>query len=633
MTQIATGPTDGATGGVAQVTTDIDELERTTGLLVRTARELARDTDVAMASLDRIAGVPARQALVVVGETKKGKSSVVNALLGRPGVSPVAVEVATATYVVFQHGPDEAWVLRADGATERVELDDLAPWVSVEGLTANPRAPAADAATPVSAYLDVELLRDVTIIDTPGVGGLVGAHTAATLEAIRLAGAMLLVTDISVPLTEPEAQFLRKVSEIANLAEIIIVANKSDKLLADDVRAAEVAAKARIAEAIPALADAPFVVVAAARALRALEPGVMPQASRDRMRQVSGLDELERVIDMRVRQRSKVLVEGARLQLVHRAATTLVDAARTRAALLSSDDADERVNELQDRMIELGHQVEMARLTFTNDLANLKVSLNTRLDSAFADLSNELLRMVKSDAPQTDIERAFDDRLAEMSRELSQLAEANIASATRTNFEHLTENDESGALLRSALETAAAQAGAEIDRRENRLYQETPVPADAVVSSALGLTSGVAFGGIVGNAFGLGAFANPIGVILGPAIVIMNLRRLRRTARSNETREWLRECLATARRDLSASINGRFDDANYITNIALRNFHKAQADELRLMQRSASVPARRKQLQTIKHELDTANQLATVAAQQLKTIGVPLFSSLPALGR
>ncbi|MDQ3484467.1 MAG: dynamin family protein, partial [Actinomycetota bacterium] len=401
MTELPTGPVDGAMSGVVRMATDVDELERTTGLLVRTARELARDTEVATASLDRIADIPARQALVVVGETKKGKSSVVNALLGRPGTSPVAVEVATATYVVFRHGPDEAWVLRADGATERVELDNLVPWVSVEGLTANPRAPAADAAAPVSAYLDVELLRDVTIIDTPGVGGLVGAHNAATLDAIRLAGAMLLVTDISVPLTEPEAQFLRKVSETANLAEVIIVANKSDKLLADDVQTAQIAAKARIAEAIPALADAPFVVVAAARALRALEPGVMPQASRDRMRQVSGFDELERVIDMRVRQRSKVLIEGARLQLVHRAATTLVDAARARATMLSSDDADEQVNELQDRMIDLGHQVETARLTFANDLATLKTSLNTRLDSRFADLSNELLRMVKNHAPQT----------------------------------------------------------------------------------------------------------------------------------------------------------------------------------------------------------------------------------------
>ena len=46
---------------------------------------------------------PERPTVVVVGETKRGKSSLVNALLAEPGRSPVDTDVATATYLVFGH--------------------------------------------------------------------------------------------------------------------------------------------------------------------------------------------------------------------------------------------------------------------------------------------------------------------------------------------------------------------------------------------------------------------------------------------------------------------------------------------------------------------------------------------------
>jgi ribosome biogenesis GTPase A len=42
--------------------------------------------------------VPARPTIVVVGETKRGKSSLINALVNVPGLSPVDAQVATSTY-------------------------------------------------------------------------------------------------------------------------------------------------------------------------------------------------------------------------------------------------------------------------------------------------------------------------------------------------------------------------------------------------------------------------------------------------------------------------------------------------------------------------------------------------------
>src|SRR5436309_238868 len=70
--------------------------------------------------------------VVVVGETNRGKSSLVNALLARPGLSPVDAEVATATYLVFGHA--ENWEARAcypgQLAPVPIELSELINWVS-----------------------------------------------------------------------------------------------------------------------------------------------------------------------------------------------------------------------------------------------------------------------------------------------------------------------------------------------------------------------------------------------------------------------------------------------------------------------------------------------------------------------
>src|SRR5581483_9467828 len=46
-----------------------------------------------------------RPRIVVVGETKRGKSSLVNMLIGVPNLSPVDAAVATASYLEFTHSP------------------------------------------------------------------------------------------------------------------------------------------------------------------------------------------------------------------------------------------------------------------------------------------------------------------------------------------------------------------------------------------------------------------------------------------------------------------------------------------------------------------------------------------------
>ena len=66
---------------------------------------------------------PVRPTIVVVGETKRGKSSLINALVNVPGLSPVDPQVATSTYLTIQHGPQLAARAIFPGSPNMVPLE------------------------------------------------------------------------------------------------------------------------------------------------------------------------------------------------------------------------------------------------------------------------------------------------------------------------------------------------------------------------------------------------------------------------------------------------------------------------------------------------------------------------------
>ena len=91
--------------------------------LVAGAAAAAREDDkaAAAAALEADAARLRRgaAAVVVVGEKKRGKSSLINALVGRPGLLPVDADVATCVHIVVSHGPEGAEVLAGGAGSGR----------------------------------------------------------------------------------------------------------------------------------------------------------------------------------------------------------------------------------------------------------------------------------------------------------------------------------------------------------------------------------------------------------------------------------------------------------------------------------------------------------------------------------
>ena len=128
---------------------------------------------------------PARPSVVVVGESKRGKSSLVNALLGRPGLSPVGNQVVTSAYLVFRQGESEQALVPVGPAGEPtpMPLAELGRWA----CGAAPQA----GVTRIDVTVTAPILDGLILVDTPGVGGLVAGHAAITLRALEDATALV----------------------------------------------------------------------------------------------------------------------------------------------------------------------------------------------------------------------------------------------------------------------------------------------------------------------------------------------------------------------------------------------------------------------------------------------------------
>lgn len=145
----------------------------------------------------------------VVGEVNQGKSSLVNALVGRT-ICPVDDDVTTAVVTVLHHA-DELQVVahRPGAAAEEVAVGRLADLLTERG---NPENTLGLARIDVG-FPNTLLATGLTIVDTPGAGGAGAGSAAAVLGFLPFADALLFVRDIARPLGAPELELLRRAQD------------------------------------------------------------------------------------------------------------------------------------------------------------------------------------------------------------------------------------------------------------------------------------------------------------------------------------------------------------------------------------------------------------------------------------
>ena len=199
--------------------------------------------------------------LVVVGEFNAGKSALLNAVLGarilEQGVTPTTAEIT-----VIRHG-------EADGVQALPQADG----------TLLLTAPAA-------------LLRELSIVDTPGTNAIIRRHESMTREFIPRSDLVLFVTSVDRPFTESERDFMEHVRAWGK--KVIVVLNKID-LLADAAQLVEV--ERFVAEGVNRLLGfTPQIFPVSARLALEAKSGALDGAARDAAWRDSRFEALERYL-------------------------------------------------------------------------------------------------------------------------------------------------------------------------------------------------------------------------------------------------------------------------------------------------------------------------------------------------
>jgi small GTP-binding protein len=167
--------------------------------------------------------------LVVVGRFSRGKTSLMNAILGTDRL-PTGIVPLTSVITTVCFGTKEQVVLRFDQRllTQEVPIETLAQYITQQGNPGNVRRISM-----AEVQLRVEILRrGFYFVDTPGLGSAIAENTRTTESFLPEGDAFIVVTSYESPLSEEEFRFFRTATSSAR--RIFVVLNKQDLVSLDE---------------------------------------------------------------------------------------------------------------------------------------------------------------------------------------------------------------------------------------------------------------------------------------------------------------------------------------------------------------------------------------------------------------
>jgi GTPase Era involved in 16S rRNA processing len=167
--------------------------------------------------------------LVIVGQFKRGKSTLVNALIG-DSILPTAVIPLTSIVTIVKYNPEEKITVHfTDAQPKIIQRDQLAEYVT-EKLNPN----NVKHVESVEIELPSKFLSEgVRLVDTPGVGSVYAHNTDTAYSFIPNSDASIFLLTPDQPLSQTELEYLRNIKSFVN--KIFFVLNKIDLLTHSDL--------------------------------------------------------------------------------------------------------------------------------------------------------------------------------------------------------------------------------------------------------------------------------------------------------------------------------------------------------------------------------------------------------------
>jgi predicted GTPase len=307
-----------------------------------------------------------------VGQFKRGKSTLLNALIGH-AVLPTAVVPVTAVPTIIRHGKELAARVRLQSETwTDIAVSAVGEYVSEEKNPEN-----AKGVLGVEIFVPSPLLETgMCLVDTPGLGTVFAGNTAATQAFIPHIDVAIVVIGTDPPLSGDELQLVEAVSQ--EVHDLVFVLNKADKVNAAERSAASGFARrlleTRLQRASPVIYE-----------VSAIERLEQRGSARDWAQLAYALEDL-------VLRSGRALVRNAADRGVRRAARQLL------AVIEEDRDALERpVEESERRIATLRKTLEESEVR-TRDLGILLTAEQQRLSGVFAERRNAFLERAQAAA-------------------------------------------------------------------------------------------------------------------------------------------------------------------------------------------------------------------------------------------
>ena len=221
--------------------------------------------------------------VAVAGEFNRGKSSLINALLGMP-ILPMDIlpMTATANRIVYGLTP-RVRIQKKDGSEIQISIGELADYVTKQ--TAESQQMARTIQETVIEYPTILCQNGIEILDTPGLNDT-KEMTEITQTILQDAHAVVFAVSAVIPLGMSEADWLARMIASKNLKYLMFAVTFFDRVSARDREKVLTNIRTRISTMVQSKAqelypDRPELLEKAKRLVTPETMFLMPVASRD----------------------------------------------------------------------------------------------------------------------------------------------------------------------------------------------------------------------------------------------------------------------------------------------------------------------------------------------------------------
>jgi len=388
--------------------------------------------------------------IVVLGGFKRGKSTLINAMVGS-GILPTGVVPLTSVITKLRYGTKtEAEIAFNDGKRMIVDVTSLNQYVTEKGNPGNTKNVAE-----VDLHVNSSLLGNgAVIVDTPGVGSSYERNTLVTYDFLAQVDAALFVFGVDPPISQMELEFLDDIKGNSNV--MFLIQNKIDML---DKRESEEALNFSRSVLIESLKDPDLRVfpISAKLALEANEDGDDEKLIR------SGYIELEKeVMNFLATGKGEIILASARKRLLKVVSDLFAEVGIERGILCKPVvETNEKIDWLQREI-----QAARRRLDEMDSLVDSRVS---RIINQFTQRLEEIKNSARLTlVPSLD---AFLQSMPETSgrREYLEAIQKFIAEAIKNNYGPFVKsaNEE----ISKGLRLVAIDSSTEADRSSENLMK------------------------------------------------------------------------------------------------------------------------------------------------------------------